>query len=155
MRGTLLVATVCAVWAAACIEAPPPAAPPANATIGSFEIDVYPVLVRDCGFPSCHGSRDRFFRVFAPNRTRLDPLTPIDDPPTGAEVEASFERARSMLAGASSPESALLVRKPLAVRAGGAPHMGIDEHGRNVYESADDPRYQVLLSWASDAWGTM
>ena len=67
-----------------------PADPPAPSAV-VFENEVYPILLRDCGFPDCHGSRERFFRVFGPNRMRMnDDLTALDDP-----TPLSIERARS------------------------------------------------------------
>jgi hypothetical protein len=109
---------------------------------------VYPILVRDCGFPACHGSADRFFRVFGPGRTRLDEATTITAPATAAELDATYDRARSMLSGAASAESSLLVRKPLEVDLGGAPHMGVDQHGRDVYATTEAGGYVALLEWA-------
>src|ERR1700755_2646142 len=38
--------------------------------LNSFTNDVIPVLLRDCGFQACHGSPERFFRVWGPGRTR-------------------------------------------------------------------------------------
>lgn len=124
----------------------PAAAPEANRC--AFERDVYPVLARDCGFPACHGDTDRFFRVYAPGRTRLDPDTGPFAAPTGAEIDATFERARSMLAGVPSPDESLLLRKPLAPEAGGASHEGTDAFERDVYPSRDAAGWQALATWA-------
>lgn len=124
-----------------------PADPPAPSAV-VFENEVYPILLRDCGFPDCHGSRERFFRVFGPNRMRMnDDLTALDDPATPEEIASSYERARSMLSGVRRPEDTLLIRKPLEVDRGGAPHIGIDQHGQDVYPSPDHPSYRILLDW--------
>ncbi len=130
-----------------CALAPLPADPP-EPSRAAFDTNIYPILVRDCGFPACHGNSGRFFRVFSPSRTRLDEATPLAAPATDAEITATYERARSMLAGASSPEQALLVRKPLEIDQGGAPHMGIDIHGHDVYANSDAQGYVALLEWA-------
>ena len=140
-----------AAGAAACIDAVPPAAPPSPSR-GAFESDVYPILARDCAFPACHGSPDRFFRVYAPGRTRLSADTEIDALATPEEIDLAWERTRSMLASASSPGESWLVRKPLALSAGGAPHMGLDEHGRDVYADREDPRWRTLYAWAQGGW---
>jgi len=146
--------TACAVVACAllvtgaCAEQPPPAGPP-EVDRAEFETSVYPLLLRDCGFPACHGDHSRFFQAHGPNRTRLDPATALDDPPSRAEIDAAYERARSMLASAATPEEALLLRKPLEVDLGGAPHMGIDAFGRDVYATREANGYQILLAWAS------
>lgn len=120
--------------------------PPVDRT--SFETDVYPILLRDCAFPACHGNRSRFFRVFGPGRTRLDPTMGPYEPASTAEIDASFDRARSMLAGVPELSSALLVRKPLEPAAGGSAHMGLDALGRNVYVDRDDPSWQAIARWA-------
>lgn len=126
-------------------------APPANPPLPNramFEAEVYPILMRDCGFPDCHGNRDRFFRVYGLGRLRLDPEALIDAPLEEAEMNESYERARSMLGSATRAEDTLLVRKPLEIDQGGAPHLGIDNHGQDLYASPEDPSYQVLLTWA-------
>lgn len=113
-----------------------------------FEAEVYPILLRDCGFPACHGDADRFFRVHGPGRTRLDPDTLPYDAPTTAEIDATFDRARSMLAAVPDPRESLLLRKPLEASAGGGAHMGLDALGRNVYPSREDPSWQTIAAWA-------
>ena len=113
----------------------------------AFDRDVYPVLARDCGFPSCHGSADRFFQVWAPGRARLDPETAILAAPTEAERARSYDRARSMLATPGDAEPPLL-RKPLARSAGGGAHMGRDALGRNVYPDREAEGWRVLATWA-------
>ena len=80
--------------------------------------DVYPVLLRDCAFSECHGSEERFFRIYGPGRARLLPDAVPDDPPTQDELILSYDRARSMLAGPTY-EDALLLRKPLEHRGRG------------------------------------
>ena len=114
----------------------------------AFEESVYPILLRDCGFPACHGSPDRFFRVFGPGRVRLDAATRLGGPADPAEIDQSFERARSMVEAVQVASRSLLVRKPLEVESGGAGHEGIDEFGRDVYDSINDPNLQLLLRWA-------
>jgi hypothetical protein len=113
-----------------------------------FELQAYPVLLRDCGFPECHGSKDRFFRVFGPGRTRLDGDAGTFVEATPEELAQSYDRARSMLAHESSVLDSWLLRKPLGIAAGGAHHGGEDKWGRNVYESAEAPGYAAIRSWA-------
>jgi hypothetical protein len=120
----------------------------ANPDANRFATETYPILLRDCGFPACHGARDRFFRVFGPGRTRLSSSPDLDpgDPATSEEIAQSYDRARSMI-DAKAPERSLLLRKPLASAAGGAGHKGSDAWGRNVYASAVDPNFQTLRAW--------
>jgi hypothetical protein len=128
--------------------------PPPMPDAASFEATAYPVLLRDCAFPACHASNERFFQVYGPGRVRLnaDPMQDVYQPATAAELQLSYERARSML---SSPkvEDSLLLRKPLEASAGGAAHKGDDELGRNVYRSKQDAGYQTLLQWAASMQG--
>lgn len=115
----------------------------------AFERDVYPLLARDCSFQECHGGATRFFQVFVPGRRRLDPKTPILDPVTKDELQASYERTLSMVAGFSNPKNSWLLRKPLSSAAGGSSHLGIDAFSRNVYPAKDDESWQILLIWAA------
>ncbi len=138
---------ILAPLACACV-APAPETNPPPVDACAFELEVYPVLARDCGFPACHGSDERALQIFAPGRTRLDPSTPQLATATPEEIALTFDRARSLLGGARTVEESLLLRKPLAIDAGGAGHMGRDEAGRDVYRSTDAPGYQVLEAWA-------
>ena len=121
--------------------------PPADATV--FKTSVYPILLRDCGFTTCHGTADRFFAVFGPGRARLDPATAAYDPATPYELALTYTRARSMLIGPDGPESSLLVRKPIPLAEGGAGHKGDDPWGHTVYRSVDDVRYTTIYRWAT------
>lgn len=114
-----------------------------------FVNEVYPVLLRDCAFSSCHGSRDRFLQVLGPGRPRLDPdTTEVTDPMRHDEVLYSYERARSMLSTGATATKSLLLLKPLEFSAGGQGHRGADDYGRNVYRSKHDPGIQAILNWA-------
>jgi hypothetical protein len=116
--------------------------------VAKFELEAYPVLLRDCGFPACHGSHDRFFRVFGPGRSRLLETTPMFSPATADELSQSYARARSMLSNQGSVLESWLLRNPLAASAGGAHHGGEDHWGRNVYQNADAPGYLTIRAWA-------
>lgn len=116
--------------------------------VASFELTVYPLLLRDCGFPECHGSTDRFFRVYGPGRLRLSESTATFAPATAAELAQSYARTRSMLAHEKSLAESWLLKKPLARAAGGAEHGGEDRYGRNVYESTRATGYVSLVQWA-------
>jgi hypothetical protein len=115
----------------------------------AFQREVYPVLLRDCAFPTCHGGPQRFFRVWGPGRVRLPGMkgTPgAVDLPTVDEISASYSLALSMIDNSDPAHSALL-RKPLAVAAGGAGHRGVDKHGRDVYRTKQDSGYVTLARW--------
>jgi hypothetical protein len=118
----------------------------AQPDFATFEANVYPVLLRDCGFNACHGSTERFFQVFGPGRARLDPLMPLLEAHTPAEVAHSYSRALSMI-DVSDPGRSLLVRKPLTLAAGGAGHEGVDSWMRAVYVSRQEPGFVALNAW--------
>jgi hypothetical protein len=108
----------------------------------AFQV-VYPVLIRDCAFHTCHGAPERFFHVWGPGRVRLDPASKAFDLLTGDEASASFDSALSMI-DARHPEQSLLLRKALALEAGGMAHGGVDAFGRNVYRTVNDAGFLAL-----------
>lgn len=108
--------------------------------------DVYPVLIRDCGFHACHGAEERAFRVYGPGRARLSDDLRAYEAVTGDEISLSFSIALSMI-DAEHPERSLLLVKPLALEAGGAAHGGIDDFGRNVYRTQDADGYRAIEAW--------
>lgn len=113
-----------------------------------FEAEVYPVLLRDCAFDACHGSRQRYLFVMGPGRPRWSAEVEVDDPADPREVQLSYERARSMLTTADTVNESLLLLKPLSINSGGSAHKGTDNLGRDVYQTIDDEGYQALLRWA-------
>ena len=124
-----------------------------EADVRRFAADVYPVLLANCAFSTCHGDGTRPFSVFGPGRTRLDPELDVYAPVTAEELAFSYARARSMLVDPEGPRRAPLLRKPLAVAAGGAKHEGDDAWGRAVFASKRDPRYEALFYWAiGEGW---
>lgn len=131
---------LCASLLACADDAPAP--PLADREFRDFQ-QVYPVLLRDCGFHACHGAPERFFRVVGPGRVRLDPDTDAFDGATGNEAGVSYQSALTML-DVEHPERSLLLQKPLAIEAGGASHGGNDAFGRNVYRTAQDEGYLAI-----------
>jgi hypothetical protein len=114
-----------------------------------FVSDVYPLLLRDCAFVTCHGAANRFLQIYGPGRARLEPNTTMsNDPATLPEVLHSYDRARSMLATSDALSQSLLLTKPLESEAGGQGHQGVDDLGRNLFRSVRDPGYTLLFAWA-------
>jgi hypothetical protein len=144
-----LLGAALALGAGGCLdESEPPVA--AHRAFPQFRTEVYPVLLRDCGFAACHGGSQRFFRVLGPGRVRMPnddgTLPEAFDLPTGKELDLSYALAQSMLDEHDLPHSPLL-RKPLAVEAGGAGHFGTDAYGRDVYRTPHDAGYVTLARW--------
>ena len=135
-------------WWVGCVSADAPPDVPAR-DLDAFRCEAYPVLLRDCGFASCHGNEDRLFQVFGPGRKRLNAETGLACAPEPAELERSYSRALSFLRPSAPFDESLLLRKPLARGAGGAGHMGVDVLGRDVYVESAASGYQALLRWAN------
>lgn len=122
-----------------------------------FVNEVYPLLLRDCAHVGCHGVQERFFQVYGPGRARIpieqmEPATRValdyTDPASFDEVLHSYKRSVSMIASAELVEDSLLLRKPLEAQAGGQGHKGVDDLGRNVFASKQEPGWQLLLAWS-------
>jgi hypothetical protein len=122
-----------------------------------FVNEVYPLLLRDCAHVGCHGMPERFFQLYGPGRARIpvdqmNPATRVEldytDPAHFDEVLHSYQRTLSMLATSELVEDSLLLRKPLEARAGGQGHKGVDDLGRNVFASKQDPSWQLLRAWS-------
>ena len=111
-----------------------------------FRDEVYPVLMRDCAFHTCHGSDRRFFRLTGSARGRLHAETKALAEVLPEEIMFSYTRALAMI-DAQDPGASLLLRKPLAPALGGMGHLGTDNYGRNVFESTADPEYLTLARW--------
>jgi hypothetical protein len=117
----------------------------------TFEQKAYPILLADCAYGGCHGDPERFFSVYGPGRTRLVAGTPPYDPATAEELAISYARASSMLLSPDGVRRGPLLRKPLAVAAGGAGHRGDDPWGSAIYATKRDPRWEALFFWAITA----
>jgi len=139
------VGIVLALAGVACVDTSGLADTP-EYSLNEFTVYALPVLLRDCGFQACHGSQERFFRVYGPGRARLDPLEEAYADLDGFEAEISFSFTKAMIDPRNAKES-LLLRKPLAVEAGGSGHEGVDKFGRNVYRTPDDDGFLVLQTW--------
>ena len=114
----------------------------ADREFNEFQL-IYPTLIRDCGFHTCHGSDERFFRIWGAGRVRLDSETRALDGSSGLEAALTFDMALSML-DERNPAQSLLLRKPLAVAAGGASHGGVDSFGRDFYRTVNDEGYLAI-----------
>jgi hypothetical protein len=148
-----LLALGCIALISAC-SAPTGKAERAERDFRQFQREVYPVLLRDCGFPACHGDAQRFFRVWGPGRARLPAsdgtLPAAFDVPSGDEISTSYSLAQSMIDPVDPGRSELL-RKPLAIDAGGSSHKGADKFGRDVYRTPEDAGYVAIARWVFSA----
>lgn len=123
-------------------DAPPTELPGPSYT--EFRDEVYPLLLRDCGFVQCHGDDDRFFVVHGPGRARLDAEMDAFDPATDDELWFAYQSSRGMLTSDRGVFASPLLYKPLEGRA----HGGLDLFGRNIWHT-DDQAWQTVAEWAS------
>jgi hypothetical protein len=117
----------------------------------TFRCRVEPVLLARCAFFACHGSALRPFRVYAPERLRLDvPAELRLLPLTEAEEQANYDMALGFADPATGAQQ--LLTKPLAVEAGGAYHGGALLYGgEDVFSDRADPGYVLLAEWIEGA----
>lgn len=136
------------ILAGACRGPAPELAPlPRFGTTASFVERAQPVLVAGCANPSCHGNAERPLSLFAVHRYRLEPAdTWVDAPLTAAEEQHNFLQCSAFLLGLDTPEHSQLLTKPLAVRAGGSGHSGVE-----VFVDREDYDYRRLLWWVETA----
>lgn len=131
---------------AGCVEGPGGAPLPA-AGIEAFAAEAQPVLAARCANPSCHGNPWRPLALYAVRRHRLDPAdTHLEAPLTEAELRLNLLHTLGLLATADDPADSLLLRKPLAVGAGGVAHAGGAQFADPLSHD-----YQRLLRWARGA----
>ena len=105
-------------------------APPADPTSYQRFIDnVQPVLRERCAGSQCHGT------------TPADLFLPCGD--GGRDLRWNYEVALRHLG--VQPASSELLRRPLALSAGGTYHEGGD-----VIADTEDPGYRAMLGWAKD-----
>lgn len=132
-----------AVLALGCDGPAPGGRPIVVAELGRFAREVEPQLERRCAQGSCHGRADRPFSLYAPGALRRDPARTYLDEPIGAdELAANAERVAAFAVDGGSLADCLVLRKPLAVSAGGVWHGGGD-----VFEDASDPAYEAIRDW--------
>ena len=133
-----------------------------NGTVATGELDeafyrcrVEPVVAARCAFFACHGDPARPYRIYAPNRMRLDVT---EDQRalyiTAAETRANYDNALgfSVHVEAYGYDEPLLVEKPLDETIGGAYHEGAEIYGQgDVFTDPSDPELDVLRAWIAGA----
>ena len=133
-----------------------------NAAMTTGELDeafyrcrVEPVVVARCAFFACHGDPSRPYRIYAPNRMRLDVT---EDQRalylTEAETRANYENAIgfSVAVAGYGYDEPLLVEKPLDQSIGGAYHEGAEIYGAgDVFMDPNDPELDVLRAFIAGA----
>ena len=113
-----------------------------------FRCNVQPILTKSCAAYACHGSSVRYFKLFGRNRLRLGgTIAKLNAPMSAAERAWNYDAARALVDPAS-PDTTLLLLKPLEGSAGGYFHGGATFFGQgNVFPDRKDPDYVVLEKW--------
>ncbi len=110
----------------------------------AFRCGVEPILVRTCGFTACHASPQRRYRIFAPQRLRLEgsDLGRL----SLEETTANYHATRGFIQNSS--EESLLLQKPLDSAVGGYYHEGKEHFGGvDVFLSKSDVDYARIAAW--------
>jgi hypothetical protein len=95
---------------------------------------VQPVLTKYCSALACHGHAQRFFRVLARNRARLNDNETLRNAFMTAEERAHNYAAAIAVIDASDPDRSELLLKPLEESVGGRFHVGATLYGKgNVF----------------------
>lgn len=147
-RATLALAVV---MGTGCVLESPPA--PESLDEAFFRCEVEPVLAGSCAFHACHGAPERPFRLYAPNRLRLDvPEESRAIALTDAERDHNRRAALRFAQPAPGYEEPLLVVKPLDQALGGAFHRGaLDYGGGDVFTEPDDAGLEAIRAWLRGA----
>lgn len=114
--------------------------------LAAFESEVEPHLEARCASAGCHGRDERPLRLYARGEHRIDPARRwLDEPLDATELEANALAVAGFAQG-PTVEDALVLRKPLAQRAGGCWHGGGD-----VFADTSDVAYRALADWIASA----
>ena len=134
---------IVAVALAACAVEEPPPEPLASGDLAVFASESQPVLDRRCADPSCHARDDRPFAIYSPGRRRADPSRLfMQEPLTADELAANARVFAAFAPGEPTVDDCLILRKPLAIAAGGAGHLGGE-----LFAGRDDADYQGLRAF--------
>jgi hypothetical protein len=121
---------------------------PATLDEAYFRCKVQPILTRSCAAYACHGSSDRYFKLFGRNRLRIGgTIATLNAPMTAAERAWNYDAARAQV-DLASPAASYLLLKPLAAAAGGYYHGATTLFAKqNVFLDALDSDYLILEKW--------
>ncbi len=111
----------------------------------SYAQFVQPYVGLGCGSLDCHGEGGRALRLYAEDGLRLfDELR--GEPISDDEIDRNVASFAGVSPDASSVADHLALTKGLAVAAGGFAHVGGE-----IWDTTNEPGYQCLLAWLSNA----
>jgi hypothetical protein len=115
-----------------------------------FRCNVQPVLTKSCSMFACHGTPDRYFRLYGRNRLRygIADESKRNSFLNAAERKLNYDAARAYI-DLNVVDNSLLLKKPLEQDAGGYYHGATKLGTSNVFAHIDDTEYKILVKWAS------
>jgi len=131
-----------ALFVGCVVEVGPPTPLPAG-DLDVFAASVQPVLAVRCGDPTCHGRVDRPLEIYSAGRHRSDPTRVfLEEALTADELADNARNVAAFTLDVASAEECAVLRKPLALAAGGMWH-----GGGEIFPSRDDREYRAVLAW--------
>lgn len=117
-----------------------------------FRCRVQPILTKNCAQLACHGTPDRYYRIYARNRLRygIAGEAQRNSPLNEGERKFNFDATRAFLNVDKADES-LVLKKPLESDAGGFYHGATKLGLSNVFPSVEASEYQTVLKWIQGA----
>lgn len=115
-----------------------------------FRCKVQPILSKSCSMFACHGTSDRYFRLYARNRLRYGIASEAKRNSflNAQERQLNYDAARAFI-DLNVVDNSLLLKKPLEADAGGYYHGATLLGTSNVFPKIDDSDYKILVKWAS------
>lgn len=117
-----------------------------------FRCRVQPVLTKNCAMLACHGTPDRYYRIYARNRLRYGIAGEAERNSVlnAGEARHNFDATRAYVDVGNEGES-LVLKKTLATDAGGFYHGATQLGNANIFPDVEWPEYKVILDWAKGA----
>ncbi|MFT3770038.1 MAG: hypothetical protein QM820_31810 [Minicystis sp.] len=113
-----------------------------------FRCHVQPILSKNCATFACHGTADRYYRLFARNRLRygISGEDQRNSPLNDAERKHNYDATRGFV-DVDKHDDSLILRKPLESDAGGYYHGATKLGTSNVFPTIESAEYKVILKW--------
>lgn len=112
----------------------------AELDVATYQSQVDPYLGARCATLDCHGMAGRPLRIYSELGLRLRAEL-REQPITAEEQRLNVEAVAGLDPGVAALDH-LLLRKPLALAAGGIAHKGTQ-----IWATRDDPGYRCLYGW--------
>jgi hypothetical protein len=113
-----------------------------------FRCHVQPILTKNCSMFACHGTPERYYRIYARNRLRygIADESKRNSQLNEGERKHNFDATRAFVDIDKADES-LILKKPLEADAGGFYHGATKLGTANVFPSIEAGEYTTILKW--------